>query len=319
MTIVKEQQTDNIPLVSICCVTYNHEKYIRQTLEGFVIQQTTFPFEIIIYDDASTDSTQDIIREFVEKHSHLFKPIYQKENQFSKVKSGMNPRFTFPHSRGKYIALCEGDDYWIDSLKLQKQVNFLEANPEYNICFHNAVISIENIIQDERIYKPNRKKDITILDLLRGDYTKTCCSVFRYNHGMFEGRFELLQDTVMFMICLENDAKAYYLDEVMAVYRIHEGGVCGFKSKLNKLMSSVKIYEHLLTTYTQQNYNKIINNKLKKLSVEISFIYLKDKDLKAFFNWQKISFRYYSSSSYKIYFKLFRKYFFNKNLYKNKI
>lgn len=318
MTIIKEQQINNhIPLVSICCVTYNHEKYVRKTLEGFVMQQTTFSFEIIIYDDASTDSTQDIIREFSEKYTHLFKPIYQKENQFSKVKSGMNPRFTFPHTSGKYIALCEGDDYWIDSLKLQKQVDFLEANPEYNICFHNALISIGEIIQNERIYKPNRKRDITFLDLLRGDYTKTCCSVFRYNQGMFDGHFELLQDTVMFMICLENDAKAHYIDDDMAVYRIHEGGVWGLKSKLNKLISSVKIYEHLLTTYTQQNYNKVINDKLKKLTVEISFIYLKDKGFKAFFNWQKKSFRYYSSNSLQIYFKLLRKYFFNKNFYKN--
>jgi glycosyltransferase involved in cell wall biosynthesis len=121
------------PLVSICCITYNHEKYIEDALEGFLIQKTDFPFEIIIHDDASTDHTDDIIREYESMYPNLIKPIYQKENQLSK---GKNPflDFNLPQAKGKFIAFCEGDDYWTEPCKLKRQVDFLEANPEYSFC-----------------------------------------------------------------------------------------------------------------------------------------------------------------------------------------
>lgn len=125
--------TTAIPVVSICCITYNHEKYIRNTLEGFIIQKTTFPVEIIIHDDASTDNTPKIILEFANKYPKIFFPIFQNENQYGKNKGRMFYKFVFPHVRGKYIALCEGDDYWTDPLKLQKQVNFLEENNDYGL------------------------------------------------------------------------------------------------------------------------------------------------------------------------------------------
>jgi glycosyltransferase involved in cell wall biosynthesis len=132
-----------LPLVSICCTTYNHEKYIRDAIEGFLMQKTTFPVEILIHDDASTDKTAQIVKEYAENHSDLIITIFQTENQYSQ---GIKPwpNFVFPRARGKYIALCEGDDYWTDPLKLQKQVDFLEEYTEYNICFHNVKVYIEN-------------------------------------------------------------------------------------------------------------------------------------------------------------------------------
>lgn len=108
------------PLVSICCITYNHAPYIRQCLEGFLIQKTTFPFEILIHDDASTDGTADIIREYEARYPHLIKPIYQVENQYSKG-TKISSTYNYPRAKGKYIALCEGDDYWTDPLKLQNK------------------------------------------------------------------------------------------------------------------------------------------------------------------------------------------------------
>ena len=102
---------DNCPLVSICCITYNHAPYIRQCLDGFMMQQTNFTFEVLIHDDASTDGTADIIREYESKYPDIIKPIYQTENQYSKgVK--VSATFNFPRAKGKYIAMCEGDDYW---------------------------------------------------------------------------------------------------------------------------------------------------------------------------------------------------------------
>ena len=123
------------PLVSVCCLTYNHVKYVGQCLEGFACQKTNFPFEILIHDDASQDDTQNVILEFAAKYdSEVVKPICQKINQ---VSQGISPlrQILLPRVKGKYIALCEGDDYWTDPLKLQKQVDFLEAHPEYGMCY----------------------------------------------------------------------------------------------------------------------------------------------------------------------------------------
>lgn len=124
-------------IVSICCLTYNHEKYIRDTLEGFLMQNTNFSYEVLVHDDASTDSTANIIKEYAEKYPNIIKPIFQKENQYSQ---GIRIITTYlaPLVKGKYIAFCEGDDFWCSTYKLQKQVEFLEAHPEYSACTHNT-------------------------------------------------------------------------------------------------------------------------------------------------------------------------------------
>ena len=127
------------PLVSVYCLAYNHEKYIRETLEGFMRQKTDFSYEVIVHDDASTDGTANIIREYAEKYPEIIKPIIQTENQYSKGLLIFHS-FIYPHIRGKYLAVCEGDDYWCDEYKLQKQVDWMEAHPDYSLCAHNSKI-----------------------------------------------------------------------------------------------------------------------------------------------------------------------------------
>jgi glycosyltransferase involved in cell wall biosynthesis len=123
------------PLVSIRCLVYNHEPYLRQCLDGFVMQKTTFPFEAIVHDDASTDGSAAIIREYAEKFPDIIKPIYETENQYSKHDGSLNRIMDAAmHLNSKYIAYCEGDDYWIDPNKLQLQVDFLESHPDYSMC-----------------------------------------------------------------------------------------------------------------------------------------------------------------------------------------
>ena len=126
-------------IVTIRCLVYNHEPYLRQCLDGFVMQKTNFRFEAIVHDDASTDGSAAIIREYAEKYPEIIKPIIETENQYSKHDGSLR-KIMIDHTRGKYIAICEGDDYWIDPLKLQKQVDFLEKNPEYGLVYTKAII-----------------------------------------------------------------------------------------------------------------------------------------------------------------------------------
>ncbi len=131
-------------MVSVLCTAYNHEKYIKQALDGILMQETSFAFEIIVHDDASKDKTTEIIREYEAKYSDIVKPIYQTENQYSKGVAIIN-EFMLPKVRGKYVAICEGDDYWTDKSKLELQVNWLESHPEYSACCHNALVVNEDM------------------------------------------------------------------------------------------------------------------------------------------------------------------------------
>ena len=131
------------PLVSICCVTYNHAPFIRQCLEGFISQKVNFEYEIIINDDCSTDGTTDVIKEYKEKYPELIIPIFHDTNQYSQGVRGIFATFCFPKAKGKYIAICEGDDYWDNPYKLQLQVDFLKNNPDYSMCFTRAKVLLE--------------------------------------------------------------------------------------------------------------------------------------------------------------------------------
>src|SRR5690625_1921775 len=165
---------DAQPLVSVSCRTYNHEKLIRDAIEGILMQKTTFPIELIIHDDASTDSTADIIRDYESKYPHIIKPIYQEENQYSKgVKIGM--KYIHPKLKGKYYAICEGDDYWIDPYKLQKQINLLEEHGvSHVLSFHPVRLKVQNELGTNSImgHYGNKLKIIDKLQIIR-NYIQT--------------------------------------------------------------------------------------------------------------------------------------------------
>lgn len=142
--------------VSIWCVVYNHEKYLREALEGFIMQKTNFNYEVIIHDDASTDGSVDIIQEYERKYPDIIKPIYQKENIYSKYIS-VEDKFLVPRTSGKYIAICDGDDFWTDSDKLQKQYDFLEANPDIIATSHNVILIEDDgtlMTKESPVYTP---------------------------------------------------------------------------------------------------------------------------------------------------------------------
>lgn len=160
-------EANNI-MVSVICTAYNHEKYIRDALEGFVMQKTNFKYEVIIHDDASLDKTADIITEYAEKYPDIIVPIIQKENQYSKKIPIINI-FVAPKIRGKYIAICEGDDYWTDVNKLQRQFDFLEANDEYVACAHNTTFHYsDGSKKDELMIANTQEHDILFEDVIWG-------------------------------------------------------------------------------------------------------------------------------------------------------
>lgn len=124
-------------VVTVYCMTYNHESYIEKTLEGFVSQQTNFRFKVIVHDDASTDGTAEIVRKYAEKYPDIIFPIFQTENKYSQHISIFD-NFIKPELEGRYIAVCEGDDYWCDMQKLQMQYDYMEQHPECALCVHNT-------------------------------------------------------------------------------------------------------------------------------------------------------------------------------------
>ena len=168
-------------LVSVCVITYNHCNYIRQCLDGILMQQTSYPFEIIINDDSSTDGTTEIIKDYVTKYPDIIRPIFHEENQYSKGVRGMFANFCFPKARGKYIALCEGDDYWTDPLKLQKQVDFLESNAQYSMACSDAIIQTTSGELNWSRYSANM--DIPVEDIIinGGLFVQTASYIFRRN------------------------------------------------------------------------------------------------------------------------------------------
>lgn len=256
--IIKKWSDDKLPLVSICSLTYNHEKYIRQCLDGFLMQKTTFPFELIIHDDASTDNTAIIIEEYKKRYPQIIKPIYQTENQYSK---GRRPtiEYNFPRAKGKYIAMCEGDDYWTDPLKLQKQVNFLEANKHINVCFHQ----INYIDKDDRdLGLPDYPFDSTTSqyfiyeNIIENWCINTCSVLLRNPFGKLPlsiCNYKIGDQPLFYFINMGKNF--YYFPDVMASYRITN---TGFTSTLLKKELKSDIEFPFLDKINELSKNKYI-------------------------------------------------------------
>lgn len=169
------------PMVTIFCLAYNHEKYIRKTLEGFLSQKTDFPFEVLVNDDCSTDGTAAIIREYEMRYPDIIHPVYQERNLYSQ---GISAKSVLaPLIKGRYVALCEGDDYWTDSSKLQMQVDFLESNPSYSLCMHAADIVAEDGTCIRRSIPEGTDFDITTEQFIASDiFTQTASMVMRSDY-----------------------------------------------------------------------------------------------------------------------------------------
>lgn len=222
--------TCSLPAISVLCITYKHERFIRQALEGFVMQQLNVPFEVLVGDDCSPDGTAAIVRDFAERYPNIIKPVLHAHN----LGAARNLESLVQQIRGRYVAICDGDDYWTDPLKLQKQYDFLESHPDHSMCFHKVRQFFEDgshpeTVIDPRQYLPDvmRARDFFDLgDLLRINVIASLSVMYRwklgntlppwmFNYGVCDLPMHLLH---------ADAGKIGYLDEEMGAYRKHSEG-----------------------------------------------------------------------------------------------
>lgn len=283
---------ENKPLVSICSITFNHAPYIKECLEGFLMQQCDFNFEILIHDDASTDATADIIREFQGKYPQLIKPILQKENQWSQGIRNIQSKFNFSRAKGKYIALCEGDDYWTDPLKLQKQVDFLEQNPDYQMCFSSCELVKEKNVTST--FKPiNNSREYSDLEILTDWIVPTASILYKNNLGLeseiTKSPKVFFGDIFIFLINA-NKGKVFGFKDKMTAYRLHNDSMTNAKKSINyyeRLLNHLiylgeiyegKYYPHVQKHIKEQAYKnfRYYLTKFNPKALKYFFTYLKN-------------------------------------------
>ncbi len=254
------------PKVSVICLVYNMKDYLAQALDSILMQKTDFPFEILVHDDVSTDGSTDIVREYAAKYPDIIVPIIQTENQYSKKDVLITRDIILPAARGKYSAYCEGDDYWTDPLKLQKQYDFMEAHPDYSLCTAKVrqVDCSEERLPDRLVCPADRTGEITLEQILRMKNRQAFCTcslffrtdVMRACPKDFPNRGERVK-----IIWLALNGKVWYINDEVGVYRRKRPGSWtatswqeGNAKKIATNYGFLRVYRRI-DNYTQGRYS----------------------------------------------------------------
>ena len=266
-------------LVSICCITYNHASFIRKALDGFLMQMppSSVPkdakmcdwCEILIHDDCSTDGTDNIIREYASNYPDLIFPLYEDVNQFSQGKENVIDMYNYGRARGKYIAYCEGDDYWMDPQKLQKQVDFMEAHTDYSVCWHRC----KQFFVDSRVYVEDKcgtllqgREGMTLdIDTYFSQwYTQPLTMVFRRDmyDSSWREQYQYYRDEHELYHLLKN-GKGYLFSFFGGVYVKHGGGIYSSLSKSSQGETSLKVARELYRVNRDQFTKKFYCDTLQ--------------------------------------------------------
>lgn len=242
-----------IPLVSVFMMAYNHEKYISEAIDGVLMQKTNFDFDIVIGEDCSKDNTRQIILDYQKKYPGKFKLLLHENN----IGAIANQLDVFSSCTGKYIAMCEGDDYWTDPYKLQKQVDFLEVNEDFAFCFHKVKVNRDDKIEDDFMQEVN--EITTIYDLAKGLYVRTLSVIFRSSilKSFSENQKNNISGDYSLFLLLSEHGKIKYFNETMGVYRIHDGGVW---SKVNETTRKSDSIDKLFKLYKYFEHDKMIQS-----------------------------------------------------------
>lgn len=272
---IREKCQEIKPLVVIRSITFNHENYLRDALESFVMQKTDFPFVAIVHDDASTDGTAEVLREYAEKYPDIILPILEKDNQWSKHDGSLSQilKEAVEATGAKYIALCEGDDYWTDPLKLQKQVDFLEQNPDFSLCATNVINLLPDGTKIEPIFnvKNSRVSPIKEVILRGGAFLSTCTLVFKSSDffSMPVEAKKLHVGDYPLQIYLTHIGKTMIINALTSVYRLQSAGswtqrnIENFsnRSVINKNIQNEKNLFETMDRVTGMKYHKYFRKR----------------------------------------------------------
>lgn len=257
-----------IPLVSVCMITYNHANYIAQAIEGVIKQKTCFPIQIVIADDCSTDETRDIIERYAQKNSSI--TFLTREKNI-----GMMPNLIDAMSicTGDYLAFCEGDDFWTDPQKLQKQVDFLEGHPDYAICAHNlTIVRADGKSLNEFVRPENTEMQYDMHDLADKNMLATASCIYRNNFtsghcptGFPEWILKVkIGDYCLHMLAARH-GKIKYFPEAMGSYRLHGGGVWTGESDFNRQVMFFHTISYLRIEFSGNIIQLLMHQQLKCL------------------------------------------------------
>lgn len=253
------------PLVSIVCISYNQEKYIKDALDGFVMQKTEFPFEIVISDDCSTDNTRQIIADYKTRYPNLIHDVSPDENK------GMVENWKHVHlqAKGEYIAFCEGDDYWTDSLKLQKQVEYMLSHPSCGLCVTD--FRYQNDLDKTHISEPAYASLHTFQPQTFLEHLKNAGYIgpmtWLYKRRLFldnvEGYMNITDATLALALDLFGSSEVSYLPDVTAVYRIHSDSAANPLDNVKRMTYIKGVYNTQMTYAHKYNCNQEVIDNLK--------------------------------------------------------
>lgn len=272
----------NKPSVSVVMITYGHEKYIKQAINSVLAQKTSFPVEVIIANDCSPDNTDNIVKEIIDIPNNFeLKYTCHKKNK------GMiaNHQWAISQAKGKYIAICDGDDYWINENKLQTQFDFMESHPDYSICCHNFKILKDNTLYEESFFDNlDIKETSTNVDLSKNNIIPTLSAFFINKQVEFPtwSKDAPLGDLILFLN-IAKYGKIKYFDEKWAVYRQNVG--VWHKNKVDYL-KMIKMYENISNDYRYmpEVSTNLNNNKKKYIKAYLKELALKNIIQNSYFN-----------------------------------
>lgn len=285
---------ENKPLISICMVTYNHEPYIAQAIESVMMQKTNFQVELVIGEDGSSDNTREICLKYKEKYPDTIKLLLSDVNLGIKK----NVIQTLHACSGKYIAQCDGDDFWTDPDKLQKQADILETNEEYCICMHTCTHYYENSGSIEKINTPsyltdrNKGFSFTYIDRANEWFGATLTWLYRKDRLPDKQkmlRFDMFIDLHMLYYIMKDNGIGYYLEDDMATYRIHSDGVWSGLNKEKQLKQDVAYYGQIYLFEKEKTSNYMIQKAIYKM---LYFYFKEKKYAKCFLSFLKLGYTY---------------------------
>ncbi|MCB1064303.1 MAG: glycosyltransferase [Verrucomicrobiae bacterium] len=261
---------DTLPLLSICCSVYNHERFLREALEGILKQETTFPVEVVVRDDASSDGTVAIIEEYAIRFPNLFRLVIYKENQREKGLRAM-PEFV-SMARGEFIAICEGDDFWTSPTKLQSQIDKLEQSPKHSACFHQVnMVNHQSEPTGNTLPLDAYLRELTFNDFLEENPVATCSVVVRREvipaYTAVITTLPMLDWPTWIFASLKGPFA--YLPQAMGAYRTHENGVWTRMPSLDRLRSTILLFLALRAALPK-GHSREIRNRLGRLHLQLA-------------------------------------------------